>query len=64
MCTRFLHAFLLGGFALGLGAPAWAARFSEARIFVEYNSSANDLGFHVSLDGEDWTSLRILDPAG
>jgi hypothetical protein len=38
--------------------------FEEARIFIEYNLSGNDLGFHVFLDGEDWTDLRIVDPTG
>jgi len=50
--------------AIGLGTPGWAAGFSEARIYIEYNSSANDLGFHVSIDGEDWKSLKIVNPAG
>lgn len=55
---------VLGAVVGGLGASAWAAKFSESRIYIEYNSSANDLGFHVSLDGEDWQSLRITNPAG
>jgi hypothetical protein len=33
-------------------------------IHFEYNSSANDLGVHVNLDGEDWKSLTITDPHG
>ncbi len=33
-----------------------------ARIFFEYNSSANDLGVHVFLDGEDWKSIKIINP--
>lgn len=33
-----------------------------SRIYWEYNSSANDLGVHVTLDGEDWTRLRIRNP--
>jgi hypothetical protein len=45
-------------------AIAQAQQFEEARIYIEYNESANDLGFHVSLDGEDWTDLKIFDPAG
>ena len=38
--------------------------FEEARIFIEYNSSDNDLGFHVFLDGEDWKTLKIINPNG
>ena len=41
-----------------------AAALEESRIFIEYNSTDNDLGFHVFLDGEDWQSLRIFNPAG
>ena len=55
---------LLSAVALGLGAAGWAGPFKEARIYIEYNSSANDLGFHVSLDAEDWESLRIVRPDG
>lgn len=36
--------------------------FSVAKIYWEYNASANDLGVHVSLDGEDWKRLRIINP--
>jgi hypothetical protein len=35
-----------------------------ARIYWEYNASANDLGVHVTLDGEDWKKLRIINPRG
>jgi len=62
---RALHAAVLAGLiAAGSAAAAHAAKFSIARIYIEYNSSANDLGFHVSIDGEDWKSLRIVNPAG
>jgi hypothetical protein len=61
---RLLQLLVLGAGALALGAHAWAARFSEARIYIEYNSSGNDLGFHVFLDGEDWKTLRIANPEG
>jgi hypothetical protein len=50
--------------AHGVGTAAWADEFDEARIYIEYNESDNDLGFHVFLDGEDWTQLQILDPNG
>jgi len=54
---------------LGIVAPqASAKKESEeldvARIYFEYNSSDNDLGVHVFLDGEDWVSLRIFNPDG
>jgi hypothetical protein len=61
---RTLSAFLLGTVALVWGTRARAQGFEEARIYIEYNASANDLGFHVALDGEDWKTLKILDPRG
>lgn len=59
-----LAAFLWGAIALGVAPPARAVKFEVARIFIEYNSSANDLGFQVSLDAEDWETLKIVNPNG
>jgi len=61
-----LRLFLLVAAALSLGAPAWAAKakFEATRIFIEYNSTDNDLGFHVFLDAEEWKAVRIVNPAG
>ncbi len=61
---RLLHIVLIGAVALGLGTPGWAQEFEEARIFIEYNETDNDLGFHVFLDGEDWETLKIVRPGG
>jgi hypothetical protein len=56
---------LLACAAFLLASTAVEARgFPIARIYIEYNESANDLGFHVSLDGEDWETLAIRDPGG
>lgn len=38
--------------------------FKIAKIYWEYNASANDLGVHVSLDAEDWRQLTIRKPDG
>lgn len=38
--------------------------FKIAKIYWEYNASANDLGVHVSLDAEDWRRLTIFKPNG
>jgi len=38
--------------------------FKIAKIYWEYNASANDLGVHVSLDAEDWRSLTVRKPNG
>jgi hypothetical protein len=35
-----------------------------ARIYIEFNSTDNDLGFHVLLDGEDWAEIEIFNPDG
>src|SRR6185436_6017128 len=49
-----------------LTAPASAGptKFEEARLYIEFNSTDNDLGFHVSLDAEDWRTVKIVNPAG
>jgi len=62
--SRLWLVLLLGAIVLGLSAPARAAKFPIARIYIEYNQTANDLGYHVSLDGEDWKSLEIVNPSG
>ena len=38
--------------------PNPSAPLKISRIYWEYNSTADDLGVHVSLDGEDWKELR------
>ncbi len=55
---------LAAALALLIPTAGRAQGFEEARIYIEYNETANDLGFHVSLDGEDWTDLKIFDPTG
>ena len=60
--NRIFSSLLL--LTLGLTISAHAQQFAIARIYIEYNSSARDLGFHVSLDGEDWKSMAIVNPAG
>ena len=62
--TRLLPVFLLGAAVLGLGSRGGAEPFKIARIYIEYNDSANDLGYHVTLDAEDWKSLKIVNPLG
>jgi hypothetical protein len=69
--TRFLlHGAASAGFvaSVAAGPSAWAASdnevLEESRIYIEYNSTDNDLGFHIFLDGEDWKKLRIVGPHG
>jgi len=44
--------------------PKKPVNFSIAKVFFEYNSTPNDLGVHIFLDGEDWTELKIVNPKG
>lgn len=62
-----ISGFLAAALGFVLGAPAAAqtsSGFDVARIYIEFNQSGNDLGFHVFLDGEDWRALKILSPSG
>ena len=66
---RTLSVFVVTMVALVLSAAApegWAAQipFSKARIIFEFNSSGPDLGVQVSLDGEPWNEIKIVDPKG
>src|SRR5882724_10016403 len=63
--ARVLQVLLLGAAALGPAASASAgAKFEATRIYIEYNSTDNDLGFHVFLDAENWKTIKIVNPAG
>lgn len=75
--TRMLPGFLGAALALIVGSaaaqsgspsrgpnigPNPSTPLKISRIYWEYNSSADDLGVHVSLDGEDWKELKIVSP--
>jgi hypothetical protein len=69
--TRGLSALLVATVVLRVGAAGAdarmkrkAAEFDIARAFFEYDSTANDLGVHVFLDGEDCGSSRSSVPGG
>lgn len=70
MTTRPLLVLALATTGIAFSpSPAQTARppgqtLEVSRLFIEYNESAQDLGFQVALDGEDWTSLRITNPDG
>jgi hypothetical protein len=62
---------------LGLAAPgaaksapvaaakkAPAAEFPAARLIIEFNASAEDVGVQFFLDADEWQTVRILDPSG
>ncbi len=65
MTVRIPQFILLAAAALLIAPRAGASQeipFSEARIYIEFNQTANDLGYHVSLDAEDWKRLKIVNP--
>ena len=39
-------------------------QFAEARLIIEFNSTAQDVGVQAFLDGEPWTNLTITSPTG
>ena len=65
---RMLPVFLKSVAALILAAAApegWAKSeipFDIAKMIIEFNSTANDVGVQVLLDGEPWQSLQIESP--
>jgi hypothetical protein len=66
---RMRPVLLVAMVALIVGVTGPEARtvknqLAITKIFFEFNSSANDLGVHVFLDGEDWKTLRIVNPRG
>ena len=65
---RILIGFLAMVALVAGSAPpeTWAAKkkLAISRVYFEFNSTANDLGVHVSLDGEDWKELEIVNPQG
>ncbi len=54
--------------AMIVGAAAPPARpvrfFTDARMIIELNSSAQDIGAQMFIDGEPWKQLKVFDPRG
>jgi len=68
MRRRTLPVVAVAAVALLVGGALGECRAAEiplkiAKIYWEYNASANDLGVHVSLDAEDWRRLKIVTPS-
>ncbi len=68
-------SLLLGLLAAVMGspgsAPVWAAEdeqedllFSRAKIIIEFNASADDVGVQVLLDGDPWRKVAAFAPDG
>lgn len=62
--ARLLQALSLALLTFGPITAARAVQLDIARIFIEYNASGNDLGFHVFLDGQNWKDMAIVNPDG
>jgi len=45
-----------------LDASGGGMPFDDSEIFLEFNSTDNDLGVQVFLDGEDWRRVKIFNP--
>jgi hypothetical protein len=50
--------------ASGLGFQDETISFSKARIIIEFNASAEDVGVQVLVDGEPWKRLDVFHPNG
>ena len=38
-------------------------QFADARMIIEFNSTDQDVGIQVFLDGDEWRLLRVFDPS-
>ncbi len=47
------QAYLMGGQLI---------EFDDSEVFFEFNTTDNDLGLQIFLDGEDWERVRVIDP--
>ncbi len=62
---RKLSIALLATIPLLVIAPkVWAIQFSQAKIIIEINATAGDGGIQISVDGEGWNRLEVIDPNG
>jgi len=68
-----LTLFLMAVVVLSVAAVAPKSRaageeneipLSKARIIIEYNSTDEDVGVQVLLDGEPWKNMKIFNPDG
>jgi hypothetical protein len=67
---RMLPVLMISVVALVLGVVApelWAkdeVTLTDAKVFIEFNATAQDAGIQIFLDGEQWKKLKIVSPAG
>ncbi len=44
--------------------PAETVTISDAKLYIEYNAAADDLGVHGAFDDHGWSELCVFDPNG
>jgi hypothetical protein len=58
----------LSALAIAIAAPTAYGQekipFPAARMIIEYNASARDIGVQFFLDAEEWRYVKIIDPDG
>lgn len=68
--VRLWTLLLMAGVVLSGAAVAPESRaaagvaLSKARLIIEYNATAGDVGVQVLLDGEPWKNMKIFSPDG
>lgn len=45
-------------------SPGDREPFDEAEVFLEFNATANDMGFQLFLDADGWQALEVIGPDG
>lgn len=45
-------------------ATGQTVEIATARLFIEYNAAADDLGVHGAFDDHGWSALCVFDPSG
>lgn len=53
-----------GACSPGFGADLRTVEIATAKLFVEYNSTDQDIGVHGAFDDHGWKTLCVFDPTG
>jgi hypothetical protein len=59
-----LVALVFGTYAPESQAAKEVGEFDALNLFIEFNSTDNDAGIQLFLDGDAWKTLTIRDPSG
>lgn len=58
----FISSWLAFVSMMAASSTAQNTKFSQARVIIEFNASAEDVGIQVFLDGDPWKKLQVFDP--